>query len=62
MHLALSTILLTLLSANIIALSDAMSVISFSPILATILASNPANASLYMLQTQIYISFNQIIT
>lgn len=55
MHLALSTILLTLLSANIIVLSDAMSVISFSPILATILGSNPAKASLCYKAKYIYI-------
>lgn len=46
MHLELSTIHLTLPSANIIALLDAMSVISFSPILATTLGSNPEKASL----------------
>uniref|UniRef100_A0A9I9EI14 Uncharacterized protein n=1 Tax=Cucumis melo TaxID=3656 RepID=A0A9I9EI14_CUCME len=46
MHLALSTMHLTLLSTSIMALSDAISVISFSPMLATILGSNPAKASL----------------
>lgn len=46
MHLALSTMHLTLLSANIIALLEAISMISFSPIFATVLGSNPANVSL----------------
>lgn len=47
MHLALSSMHLTLLSANIIALSDDISKISFSPILATTFGSNPAKACLY---------------
>lgn len=46
MHLAFSTIHLTLLSCNIIALFDAISVISFSPIFATRFGSNSQNASL----------------
>lgn len=48
MHLALSIMHLTLLSANMIALLEAISVISFSPILATSLGSNPAKASLWI--------------
>lgn len=46
MHLALSIMHLTLHSANIIALLEAISAISFSPILATLFGSNPKNASL----------------
>lgn len=46
MHLALSTMHLTLLSANITALLEAISMISFSPIFATVLGSNSAKASL----------------
>lgn len=48
MHLALSIMHPTLLSANMIALFDDISVISFSPILATLLGSNPEKASLYV--------------
>lgn len=47
MHLALSTMHLTLLSANMMALSDDISLISLSPILATISGSKPEKASLY---------------
>jgi len=46
MHLALSTMHMTLLSAKESALFDAISIISFSSILATVLASNPAKTSL----------------
>ena len=46
MQLALSTMHLTLHSASISALLETMSVSSFSPILATLLASNPAKTSL----------------
>lgn len=46
MHLALSRMHLTLHSVNMIALLEAISVISFSPILATKLGSNPPKASL----------------
>ena len=46
MHLALSTMHLTLQSANESALFDAISMISFSSILATVYGSNPAKTSL----------------
>ena len=58
MHLALSTMHLTLLSANMISLLDDISVISFSPILATVFGSNPQNASLYLLT--FWLKINQI--
>lgn len=47
MHLAFSTMDLTRLSANIMSLLEAISMISFSPILATMFGSNPAKASLH---------------
>lgn len=50
MHLALSTMQLTLLSANIIALFDDISWISLSPILATISGSKPKKDSLHDLR------------
>lgn len=59
MHLALSTIHLTLLSCSIIALFDAISVISFSPILATRFGSNSQNASLL---SQNFINTNKNIS
>ena len=46
MQLVLSTMYLTLHSASISALLETMSVISFSTILATLLASNPVKTSL----------------
>lgn len=52
MHLALSTMHLTLHSANIIAVLEDISRISFSPILATLFGSNPPNASLLHQQIQ----------
>lgn len=46
MHLALSTMHLTLVSAKVSSLLEPISMISFSPILAIIFASNPEKASL----------------
>jgi len=46
MHFALSTMHLTLQSGNRISLFDAISMISFSSILATVEESNPAKACL----------------
>lgn len=53
MHFALSTMHLTLFSAKLSSLSEAMSFISFSPILHTLLGSKPANASLFHYTFQI---------
>lgn len=57
MHLALSIMHLTLLSANIIALLEDISSTSLSPILATELGSNSAKASLH----QQYNNFGQLV-
>ena len=54
MHFALSTMHLTLLSANMSALLEAVSVISFSPIWATVFGSNPENASLLVFDQPIH--------
>ncbi|PRQ40546.1 hypothetical protein RchiOBHm_Chr4g0437201 [Rosa chinensis] len=51
MHLALSTMHLTLQSGNIKALLEAISSISSSPILATVFGSNPEKASLCKQET-----------
>lgn len=47
MHFALSMMHLTLHSAKVSSLLEAISIISFSPILHTTLGSNPAKASLH---------------
>lgn len=46
MHFALSTMHLTLQSGNRISLFDAIAMISFSSILATVIGSNPAKTCL----------------